>query len=431
MPLHVTAALDDPDLLFLPWHVPLEQWPPDRIVALPRGISRHVVRFTRLHGKVYAIKEVGEHLARHEYDLLRDLVKLGVPSVEAVGVVTGRQSPNGEPLEPALITRHLQFSLPYRALFSATLRPDTAIRLLDALAVLIVRLHLVGFSWNDCSLSNTLFRRDAGAFAAYLVDAETGELRPQLSHGQREHDLEVAHVNVFGELSDLQAGGLLHESLDPLHVAGSVLERYYRLWDALTQPLLMGPGERFKLDAHIRQLNEMGFDVAEVSVNAEGTGNRVMVTPKVVDAGHHSRRLLRLTGLDAQENQARRLLNDIDVYVSGLLGDSIADPDDEELLAHRWVSEVFELVVSSVPKPLRGKLEPAQIYHEVMEHRWYLSEVSGRDVGFDGAVKDYIQSVLTAKPDEQAVLGARIGTASSDTQELRIVLAPDPVDTDV
>src|SRR5699024_3868826 len=125
-----------------------------------------------------------------------------------------------------LVTEHLKFSLPYRALFSQTLRPDTARRLIDALAVLLVRLHLVGFYWGDVSLSNTLFRRDAGAFAAYLVDAETGELYDTLSDGQREHDLEIARVNIAGELFDLQAGDLVSEDFDPLPISESIITQY-------------------------------------------------------------------------------------------------------------------------------------------------------------------------------------------------------------
>src|SRR5699024_4643739 len=107
---------------------------------------------------------------------------------------------------------------PYRALFSRYLAPDTATRLIDALAVLLVRLHLIGFYWGDVSLSNTLFRRDAGEFAAYLVDAETGELHDSLTTGQREYDLEIARVNIIGELMDLQSGNLLVEDVDTISV---------------------------------------------------------------------------------------------------------------------------------------------------------------------------------------------------------------------
>ena len=207
MPLEITAARPDPALLDLPWEVPLEEWPADQLAALPRGLSRHVVRFVKMSGRVIAIKEIKDELARREYGLLRLLNRLDQPAVEPLAVVGGRTDLDGRPLESALVTQHLQFSLPYRALFSQTLRPDTAQRLIDALAALLVRLHLAGFFWGDVSLSNTLFRRDAGAFAAYLVDAETGDLHNMLTQGQREYDLDLARTNIAGELMDLESGG--------------------------------------------------------------------------------------------------------------------------------------------------------------------------------------------------------------------------------
>ncbi len=214
--ISTTSPEHPADLLDLPWHIPVEEWPQEHLVTLPRGISRHVVRFARAGQEVVAVKEVSEWAAVREYELLRDLDRLAIPAVDPVAVVTGRAAPDGEPLEPVLITRHLAGSMPYRSMFETTLRPSTANRLLDALAVLLVRLHLVGFAWGDCSLSNTLFRRDAGAYAAYLVDAETGQIRPRLSPGQREYDIELARVNIAGELMDLEAGGSLHPSVDPI-----------------------------------------------------------------------------------------------------------------------------------------------------------------------------------------------------------------------
>jgi len=207
--LNITAAIVDPALLDLPWTLPLETWPDDTIAALPKGISRHLVRFAHLSGYVVAIKETSAEFARREYDMLRTLQRLEIPCVDPVAVITNRSTVNGDPIDSVLVTRHLKFSLPYRALYSQSLRPDTATRLVDALAVLLVRLHMVGFFWGDVSLSNTLFRRDAGAFAAYLVDAETGQLYDGLSNGQRENDLEIARINIAGELLDLQAGGRL------------------------------------------------------------------------------------------------------------------------------------------------------------------------------------------------------------------------------
>jgi hypothetical protein len=399
--VRITSALVDPALLDLPWSTPLERWPADHLVALPQGISRHVVRFVRLAGTVYAVKETSERVAEREYDLLRALERIDFPAVEAVAIVADRHAPDGEPLDPVLITRHLQFSLPYRAVFSNTLRPETMTRLLDALAALIVRMHLTGFFWGDCSLSNTLFRRDAGAFAAYLVDAETGALHRQLSNGQRGEDLEIARVNIFGEALDLQAAGLLHESIDPEVVCEEVVRRYEGLWHEITYEQQIERQARHDIEGRIRRLNDLGFDVAEVAMSLVDDG-RYLVRPKVVDAGYHTRRLLRLTGLDAEENQARRLLNDLDTYRAE------SDLVDEQQAAHRWLTEVFEPVVRAVPAHLRGKLEPSEMFVQVIEHRWRLSERAGRDVGLAPAVQSFLADVLVHRPDEQAVLGAAV-----------------------
>ena len=416
--MRMVGTATEPELAFLPWDTPLEEWPDDLVVALPRGISRHIVRFVRINGIVYAIKEAELELVDREYHLLNELQRRAVPSVEPVGTVSDRVDINGEVLPAALITKHLPFSLPYRALFSSSLRAETADRLLDALALLLVQLHVIGFSWNDVSLSNTLFLRDAGSFAAYLVDAETGELHPTLSNGQREYDLETAATNVAGELMDLAAGGRLQEGIDPIVTGVGLRTRYDALWDAITAPIEFSRDNRLALEKQIRKLNELGFDVAELQVDTSGEGDKIRVAPKVVDSGHHSRRLIRLTGLDVGENQARRLLNDLDSYRVKLGYGT----DDEELAAHRWVSDRFELVMDSIPHNLRGRLEPAEIFHEVLEHRWFMSEEAGHSVPFAEVVEDYVTNVLRNKPEEKAVLGSRAGTPSDATAELRIVI---------
>ena len=410
MTLEIITARPESALLDLPWSTPLENWPESTLAALPRGISRHVVRFVKLGPRVLAVKEIKADIADREYAMLRNLRRLDVPCVEPFGVVHGRTDSDGEPLDACLITRHLQFSLPYRALYSQNLRPDTAVRLMDALALLLVRLHLDGFWWGDVSLSNTLFRRDAGAFAAYLVDAETGELHPRLTDGQREHDLDIARVNIAGELMDLAAGGFLEEQADPFDVSASVIHRYHSLWDALTGTERFEVGDRWRVDERIRRLNELGFDVDELSISTDIGGTEVQITPKVVDAGHHSRRLLRLTGLDVGENQARRLLNDLDAYTAATDQQGV----DEEIVAHEWLTKIYEPVVRSVPRELVGRLEPAEVFHEILEHRWYMSECAGRDVPMEEAVRDYLSTVLPAKPEERAVLGV-------DTEEMPVI----------
>ncbi len=396
-------------LLELPWHLPLEEWPDKYLVPLPRGISRHVVRYARAGDEVVAVKELARRPALREYELLRDLDRIGIPAVDPLAVVTGRTDPDGEPLECVLITRHLGGSMPYRSMFETTMRPATMHRLMDALAVLLVRLHLAGFAWGDCSLSNTLFRRDAGAFAAYLVDAETGDLHPELTRGQREYDLDLARVNISGELLDLEASGALHPSVDPVDFGTEICARYQELWKELTRTSVYPAGKHHYIERRIRRLNELGFDVAEMQIEHASNGDSVTFVPKVVDAGHHQRQLLRLTGLDAEENQARRLLNDLESWMatqddyapddpppSSRLRSGRGDPHGArpEVLAHRWVREVFRPTVRSVPPELRGQMDPAQIYHELLEHRWYLSERAQHDIGLETAVVDYIQRVL-------------------------------------
>jgi Domain of unknown function (DUF4032)/Lipopolysaccharide kinase (Kdo/WaaP) family len=396
----LAAPAEQQAMLDLPWDMPLEEWPEWYLITLPRGISRHVVRFTRLNGRVYALKEIVESYAQREYRLLRDLERLDVPAVEAVGIVRGRQAPDGQPLDSVLVTRHLHYSLPYRALFARMMRRDTVDRLIDALVVLLVRLHIAGFFWGDCSLSNTLFRRDAGAFAAYLVDAETGELQPKLSDGQRRHDLANAEINIAGELMDLQAGRLLDDSVDAIATAEKVVERYGSLWTELTDWEAFDVDDRWRIARRVERLNELGFDVAELDIVTDISGRTVRVQPKVVDPGHHSRRLLRLTGIDAQENQARRMLNDLDTYVAA----TDQQGEDDEIVAYHWVNDVYEPVLRVIPRELRGKLTGPEIYHEVLENRWYLSEQSGVEVGTIDAARSYVENVLRHKPDEEAIL---------------------------
>src|SRR3954471_2395629 len=124
--LNITSAIVDPALLDLPWSLPLESWPDDKLAALPKGISRHVVRFAHLSGYVIAIKETSAEFARREYDMLRTLQARDIPCVDPVAVITDRSTLTGEPLDAVLVTRHLKFSLPYRALYSSSLRPETA-----------------------------------------------------------------------------------------------------------------------------------------------------------------------------------------------------------------------------------------------------------------------------------------------------------------
>jgi tRNA A-37 threonylcarbamoyl transferase component Bud32 len=391
------------DFLDLPWREPLEEWESTRLVEVPRGIGRHVVRFVDYAGTFFALKELPAEIAAREYRLLRALDERGIAAVEAVGIVSERARDGMEQLPDVLVTRYLDFSLPYRLALARRPEPDQLERLLDAFAQLLVRLHLSGFFWGDCSLSNALFRRDAGELAAYLVDAETGELHSSLSDGQRGYDLQIAEENVFGELLDVEAqhGG---DGLDPGELAAEIPARYERLWSELTAEAELRPGEAGGLDERLRRLNELGFDAGEVEIVEHEGHYTLRLEPKVMEPGHYRRRLLRLTGLDTQENQARRLLADLDAY-RRRLAEAPKQPASETAVVGRWLAEVFEPAIAAVPRDLRGKRDAAQLYHELLEHRWYLSEHAGHEVPLEEAVANYVDTVLRALPDEQRLIG--------------------------
>ncbi|WP_439591975.1 DUF4032 domain-containing protein [Microbacterium sp.] len=418
--LSITASAVDPALLSLPWSTPLGEWPSSAIVSLPKGLSRHLVRFSSLSGRVVAIKETTEEMARREYDMLGNLARLDAPCVERVAVIAKRTDAAGDPLPAALVTAHLKFSLPYRALFTQVLRPDTATRLVDALAALLVRLHNVGFFWGDVSLSNTLFRRDAGAFAAYLVDAETGELHEAgLTRGQREHDIDVARTNIAGEIMDLEAGGRLEGGVDAVAIADGIVSSYHSLWEALTEAETFKTSESWRITERVRHLNDLGFDIGEMSIEQAPDGTKVSIQPKVVDAGHHQRRLIRLTGLDVEENQARRLLNDMDEFRA-----RVSRLDDEEMVAHEWLTRVFEPVVRAIPWDLRAKLEPAEVFHQVLEHRWYMSQAQGKSAPLAEVLSSYIDTVLRHRRDEATVMGP-----PTETMALPVITSDIPLPT--
>jgi hypothetical protein len=409
MRLQFADPADHPHLAALPFATPLAEWDLPHMHGV-LGLHRHEVRLVELGPDdartSYVVKELPDHLALREYRLLRQLVEERLPTVVVCAVVTERPG-DGDGL---LVTRHLDFSLPYRTLLSGRglTIPYLGERLLDALVVLLVRLHLAGFFWGDCSLSNTLFRRDAGALEAYVIDVETSERYPQLSDGQRRHDLAIATENVAGDLLDLQIGGRLVGDIDPWEVAENLEARYESLWEEVTGTEEFDTSEVWRVEERLRRMRTLGFDVGEMEVHATPDGNRVRLIPRVVESGFHQQRLFELTGLWAGENQARRLLDDIHRFGAELRARSGTSPP-ENIVAVRWLDQVFEPTIAAIPPSLIGKLQAAEIYHQLLEHRWYLSERLQRDVSVDEALGSYITDVLEPAPDEHLELGAPTG----------------------
>jgi hypothetical protein len=394
--LHIAKPGEHSGLVDWPYTERLDDWTIPGLYEVA-GLHRHVVRLIECHDTTYVVKELPDHLAQREWRLLRELGDAGLPTAEVVGVVVER----ADDADGLLITRNIDYALPYRVLLSGTgvHIPYLGDRVLDALAGLLVRLHLVGFYWGDCSLSNTLFRRDAGALSAYIIDVETGERHPTLSDGQRRHDLAIAIENVAGDLSDLEAGGHLVEGIDPIETALAIEATYAQLWNELTGTDEFQVDEMFRIDHRLQRLHELGFDAAEFELYTTADGSKVRLIPRVVEHGFHGQRLKTLTGLDTGENQARRLLNDISAYRAMLERQTLRKVP-ETVAAAKWLDERFEPTIDGVPPDLVGKLQPAELYHQILEHLWFMSETAGADIGLGEAVTSYVRDVLTPLPNE-------------------------------
>nr|WP_245815086.1 DUF4032 domain-containing protein [Cystobacter ferrugineus] len=383
-----------PDFLDLPWHLPLEAWTREvcpRLVEVPRGLSRHTVVFVSYGPEIYALKELPMPIGQREYDVLRGLEERRLPSVTPVGHARVRapEQPGNE--VAILFTQYLSSSLPYRVLFMNKGLERYRERLLDAMASLLVRLHLGGFFWGDCSLSNVLFRRDAGELQAYAVDAETSELHAKLSDGQRELDLMIMEENVTGGLADLAAMEEveLPSSLDVYETAPSIRQRYERLWTEINKEIPISRSESYRIHERIRALNDLGFSVGEVDLVASGDGSQLRMRTIVTDREYHRHQLHNLTGLVAEERQAAMLLNEVR-ELKATLSRELNRSVPLSVAAFRWLDERFRPTLNKFQKDLGPAADEAELYCQVLEHKWFLSEKAKRDVGLDAAIKAYV-----------------------------------------
>jgi hypothetical protein len=375
-------------LLDLPWERPLADWP-DALGfrKLDVGPSRHLVRFLLVEGALVALKEEPIEVARREYAVLGHLERVGLPAVLPIGIAehVGLGS-------AILVTEYLAHSLQFRRLLARfPLGPGPyRTRLLDAMAWLLVDLHRGGVYWGDCSLANTLFRRDGDRIQAFLVDAETSEIHPGLSDGQRAFDLEILVENVGFGLADVAASQSRAEDFDDaVAAAEAVRERYAAIWNELHLEPALPAGDRHAIRSRLRHLNELGFAVDEIEVVPQGGGSEVRLRVTTSNRAFHAHELERLTGIVALEGQARLLLNDLREHVAWLEMSSGRDVSEGEG-ARVWRREVLEPALRRL-RPAIGARDPLQAYCDVLEHKWLLSEREGRDVGLDQAIAAYLE----------------------------------------
>jgi Domain of unknown function (DUF4032)/Lipopolysaccharide kinase (Kdo/WaaP) family len=402
-------------LLALPWDRPLSQWNvpevPLRDIAV--GPSRHLVKFVEADDLLWAVKDMPARIAAKEYDVLRRLEEMELPAVRPAGLVLQPEFDTA-----ILVTRYLEGSWQYRRLFMR-LPPDEPkhrARLLDAMAGLLVELHRHGVFWGDCSLANTLFSRDGQVLQAWLVDAETSEVHPTLSRGQREHDLEIMVENVAMGMVDLAARLERSELEDVLiEEAEHTRDRYETLWQALHAEPVFEFTDRYRVEGTIRRLNDLGFAVDEVSLQpVSDDPNQLKLHVAVGDRRYHAQRLQELTGLDVGEGQARILLGDLRAYQAQLCREVEHDVD-ERTAARLWVIEVLNPYEQFAHEAIRHSGTAIQAYCDLLEVRWLLSEKAGHDVGTNRALAALARDVI---PTDSA---AKMAIAEVPTAPLAVL----------
>ncbi len=375
----MTIRPGHPDFLDLPWTIPLTQWALPNILELPKGISRHPVIFLEYRPQIYVIKELPVEPARRDYSVLRTLEDAEAPAVRPVGLIEYRVDDPGEEHSSALITLYERFSFSYRELIAGGGFGPRRNQMLDAFAGLLVRLHLAGCFWGDCSLNNVLYRYDGDAIQTLLVDAETSfVVEGELTDGQRGEDLDTMIDNVAGGMADIAAETGFDLDQADLTLGDDIAGRYRNLWHELSRHETVRSDERYRITERINCINELGFDVSEIDlIPAADDTAELRLELRLGGGNYHAQRLESLTGVRAGENQARKILSDLH-YFNARTG---AGPSQlgKEIGAIRWRVEEFEPIMAALKK-LTGIADPIQGYTDLLHHRYLMAYELHRDV---------------------------------------------------
>lgn len=384
----LTIRPGHPDFLDLPWDQPLAGWETERIVDLPKGISRHEVRFVSYRQGIYAVKELSTRPAHQDYAVLRALEPIEVPSVLAVGLVERRSEDPTDEMSAALITRYVDHSFSYRELLAGAGFGANRDRMLDAFAGLLVQLHLAGCFWGDCSLSNVLYRYDGPSIETMLVDAETASLHEHLSDGKRAEDLEIMEVNVAGGMADIAAATGVDIDVADLELGVDISARYHGLWAELAREDIVGPEERYKIRERIERLNDLGFTVDEIDLIPSGDGSKLRIRTRVAGRSFHRDRLYELTGIEALESQAHQILSDLYYYQAKEHHHSDAG---KAIGAIKWRVAQFEPYLAKL-RATEGVGDPVQAYCDLLHHRYLESSAAGYDIGTEKAFASWLEA---------------------------------------
>jgi len=375
-----------PDFLDLPWDRSLLEWDHPRLVDIPKGISRHTVRFVQYSEGVYAIKELPRRAARQDYGVLRGLEPKGTPSVVPAGLVEDRTDDHHAEESAALITEYESYSFSYREILAGPGFGPNRQKMLDAFAGLLVELHVAGCFWGDCSLSNVLYRWDAAAIETIMVDAETASIHDELSDGQRMEDIEIMTMNVAGGMADIAASSGTEVDEADLSLGVDIADRYESLWNELNRTETVPVDEQYRITERVRRLNALGFDVDEMQLTEAPGGEDLRFKVTVAGRNYHRDRLMALTGIEAGDFQARHILADL-YYYQATSGNNTRSGKAVEAI--KWRVSHFEPTLKAI-SAVDADLDPVQGYCDLLNHRYLKSAEAGRDIGTAAAFKSWV-----------------------------------------
>jgi hypothetical protein len=211
-----------------------------------------------------------------------------------------------------------------------------------------------------------------------------------LSEGQRRQDLMIMEENVAGELVDVAAQLALPPEMAEAGIGPSIRSRYERLWEEISREVAIHPGERYRIHERVRALNDLGFSVSEVELIPAPDGNHLRMRTIVTDRDYHRHQLHTLTGIVAGDRQAAQMLNDIN-ELRATLSEERGQSVPTSVAAYRWQTERYEPTIARLA-PLEGPERDApELYCEMLEHKWFMSERAQRDVGLDVATEDFLE----------------------------------------
>ena len=379
---------ENPDFLDLQWELAVDEWTSHRLVTMPTGVHRHPVVFTAYDEGIYAIKEMSVRLATNEYRVLRRLTEFTQRAAEPVGRAERDWLDPHDEGAGVVITRYVEHSFPYRRLVSGAGFGVRRTQMLDALAGLLVELHMAGCYWGDCSLSNVLYRFDAGQIEAIMIDAETSEIHPELSDGQRREDIEIMMENVAGEMADIAAE--TEEDLEAADIAlgADIARRYDALWDELNEELVITRDDNYRIRQRIARINELGFAVDDIEITPADGGNKVRMMTHVAGRTYNSDHLRERTGIDASENQAELILGDLNYFLAKH-GDVTATR--KSVGTYKWLSSQFEPMIARIGDEWFGE-DTVQGYCDYLNFRMAMATERQADVDSFEAFEAWVES---------------------------------------